>query len=65
MHHSNAFLAVAVLVSVAALPAVACIAQEPRGELRDAEQLARSHAKSLSMAFQNSASKGLKSVVTV
>jgi serine protease Do len=31
----------------------------------DLELLARSHAKSLSIAFQNAASKGLKSVVTV
>ncbi len=47
------------------LPCGITIAQEPANNAENLELLARSHAKSLSIAFQNAASKGLKSVVTV
>jgi serine protease Do len=42
-----------------------CQSQEPKVDSQDLEMLARSHAKSLSIAFQNAANKGLNSVVTV
>ncbi|MFN6162928.1 MAG: S1C family serine protease [Planctomycetota bacterium] len=40
-------------------------AQDSPKDVEDLELLARSHARSLSIAFQNAAGKGLKSVVTV
>jgi len=40
-------------------------AQTDRNDNEDIQVLARSHAKSLSIAFQNAATKGMKAVVTV
>ena len=65
MTFSRAILSIAAIAAVVACTPPSCIAKEQKSESQEAEQAARSQAKSLSSAFQNAASKGLKSVVTV
>lgn len=60
----QALLALTCCACLEMFPATS-VGQEPATNTENLELLARSHAKSLSIAFQNAASKGLKSVVTV